>query len=50
GGARVYPLEAYRFAFFVCVLFVLGAALVAFLVKETRAQNIYHLLGKRYER
>ena len=44
GGARVYPLEAYRLAFSVCVLFVFGAALVAFLVKETRGQNIYHIL------
>jgi MFS family permease len=50
GGARVYPLEAYRFAFFVCALFVLGAALVVFLVKETHGQNIYHLLGKSHER
>ena len=48
-GARVYPLEAYRFAFFVCTLFVLGAALVAFLVKETHGQNIYHLLERRRE-
>ncbi len=44
GGARVYPLEAYRLAFSICALFVLGAALVALLVKETRGQNIYHLL------
>lgn len=43
-GARVYPLEAYRLAFSVCVLFVFGAALVALLVKETRGQNIYHIL------
>jgi MFS family permease len=50
GGARVYPLEAYRFAFFVCVLLVLGAALVALLVKETYGQNIYHLLERGRER
>lgn len=43
-GARVYPLEAYRLAFSVCVLFVFGAALAALLVKETRGQNIYHIL------
>ncbi|MBI4589494.1 MAG: MFS transporter [Candidatus Rokubacteria bacterium] len=44
GGARVYPLEAYRLAFAICALLVLGAALVAFLVKETRGQNIYDTL------
>lgn len=44
GGARVYPIEAYRFTFFICALFALGAALVALAVKETRGQNIYHTL------
>lgn len=46
GGARVYPLDAYRLAFAVCVLFALGAALVALGVKETRGQNIYHTLAR----
>jgi MFS family permease len=41
GGARVYPLAAYRFAFAICALFVLAAALVALRVKETRGRNIY---------
>ncbi len=45
GGARVYPLPAYRLAFFICALLLLGAALVALLVKETRCQNIYHTLA-----
>jgi MFS family permease len=47
GGARVYPLDAYRLAFSVCVLLALGAALVALWVKETRGQNIYHTLAPK---
>lgn len=44
GGARVYPLEAYRAAFGVCSGFVLATALLAFLIRETRCRNIYHEL------
>ncbi|MBI4610907.1 MAG: MFS transporter [Candidatus Rokubacteria bacterium] len=44
GGARVYPLSAYAAAFGVCGLFILAAALVALLVRETRCQNIYAML------
>jgi sugar phosphate permease len=43
-GARVYPLEAYRAAFLVCTLFVLVAAALSLLFRETRGQNIYHEL------
>jgi MFS family permease len=41
GGARVYPVEAYRAAFGVCALFVVGAFLLALFVRETRGVNIY---------
>ncbi len=43
-GARVYPLEAYRAAFLVCTLFVLAAAALSLLFRETRGRNIYHEL------
>ncbi|MBI3635473.1 MAG: MFS transporter [Candidatus Rokubacteria bacterium] len=41
GGARVYPLEAYRALFAVCGLFVLAAVLLSLLVRETRGENVY---------
>ncbi|HET7876728.1 MAG TPA: MFS transporter [Methylomirabilota bacterium] len=41
GGARVYPLDAYRAAFAVCAAFVLTAAGLSLLLKETRGENIY---------
>lgn len=47
GGARVYPLEAYRAAFAVCALLVLGALVLTLLVRETRGVNVYHELGRR---
>ena len=40
-GARSYPIEAYRAAFLACAGFVLGAALLSLLLKETRGRNIY---------
>jgi MFS family permease len=43
-GARVYPLTAYRLAFGLCALFMLAAAAVALLLRETRGANIYHQL------
>ena len=43
-GARVYPLEAYRAAFAVCAAFVLVAALMTLLFRETRGRNIYQQL------
>ena len=43
-GARVYPLVAYRLAFGLCALFMLAAAAVALLLRETRGANIYHQL------
>jgi sugar phosphate permease len=46
-GARVYPLEAYRAAFTACALFVLIAAALSLLLRETRGQNIYHQLYPR---
>jgi MFS family permease len=44
GGARVYPLESYQAAFWVCSGFVFAAALLAFLIRETHCRNIYHEL------
>ena len=46
-GARVYPADAYRAAFLVCVAFMVGAVLLALLVKETRGRNIYAELRRR---
>jgi MFS family permease len=42
GGARVYPVEAYRAAFTACAAFMLASALLSLLVKETRGENVYH--------
>jgi MFS family permease len=42
GGARVYPLEAYRRAFALCALSVLAAAAISLLMRETRGRNVYH--------
>jgi MFS family permease len=46
-GARVYPTDAYRAAFLVCVAFMVGAVLLALVVKETRCRNIYAGLRRR---
>lgn len=46
-GARVYPPEAYRAAFLVCVAFMVAAVLIGLAVKETRGRNIYAELGRR---
>lgn len=46
-GARLYPVAAYRTAFGLCAVFMLAAAALALLVRETRAANIYHMLGGR---
>lgn len=47
GGARSYPLPAYAAAFGVSGVFILAAALIALLVRETRCENIYGLLYPR---
>jgi len=46
-GARVYPVAAYASAFKVCAAFVLIAATLSLLLRETRGQNIYHELYPR---
>lgn len=43
-GARVYPAAAYTGAFKVCAAFVLIAAGLSLLLRETRGRNIYHEL------
>ena len=40
-GARAYPVEAYRAAFGACAAFVLAAALLSLLLRETRGVNVY---------
>ncbi len=40
-GARVYPVEAYAAAFGTCAAFVLAAALLSLLLRETRGRNVY---------
>lgn len=45
GGARVYPLEAYRSAFWVCALFVLASTLMTLLLRETRGRNVHDALS-----
>ena len=49
-GARVYPVVAYARAFEVCAAFALIAAAMSLLLRETRGQNIYHLLYPRASR
>jgi nitrate/nitrite transporter NarK len=41
GGARVYPVAAYRAVFGLCALFVLASALLTLLVRETYGRNVY---------
>ena len=41
GGARVYPLEAYRVAFALCAAMVLLAGLTSLTLRETRARNVW---------
>ncbi len=43
-GARVYPVGAYGAAFSVCAAFVLAAALLSLLLRETHGRNIYSQL------
>jgi sugar phosphate permease len=41
GGARAYPLEAYRAGFAVCGAFVLSATVLSLLLRETYARNVW---------
>ncbi|HEV8471385.1 MAG TPA: MFS transporter [Methylomirabilota bacterium] len=41
GGARAYPVPAYRAAFGVCAALVAGAALVSLLLRETHGRNVW---------
>jgi MFS family permease len=43
-GARVYPAAAYAGAFKLCAAFVLIAAVLSLLLRETHGRNIYHEL------
>ncbi|PWU18418.1 MAG: hypothetical protein C5B48_14775 [Candidatus Rokuibacteriota bacterium] len=46
GGARVYPLEAYRAAFGLCALSILASSLATFFLHETEGRNIYHEINQ----
>jgi MFS family permease len=41
GGARVYPVEAYRMAFVVCAALALGSAVFSLCLRETRGRNVW---------
>jgi hypothetical protein len=45
GGARAYPVEAYRAAFAICALFVLAATALSLLLRETRGRNVWSELA-----
>jgi MFS family permease len=45
GGARAYPVEAYRAAFAICAAFVLAAAGLSLLLRETRGRNVWSELA-----
>jgi len=46
GGARAYPLDAYRAAFAIRAAFVLGATLLSLLLRETRGRNVWQDLAQ----
>jgi MFS family permease len=41
GGARTYPVEAYRLSFGVSAVLILCASLTSFFFRETHGQNVY---------
>ena len=41
GGARVYPVEAYRVSFGASAILILCASLVSLFFRETRGRNVY---------
>jgi MFS family permease len=45
GGARAYPVEAYRAAFAICALLVLAATGLSLLLRETRGRNVWRELA-----
>jgi MFS family permease len=47
GGARVYPVEAYRVAFGACAALILAAVVLTLLMEETRGTNVYAELRRR---
>jgi hypothetical protein len=40
-GARVYPPDAYRAVFTVCLVLALGGLVATFFVTETRCRNVW---------
>jgi len=47
GGARVYPVEAYRASFTASAVLILCASLVSLVFRETRGENVYVERGRR---
>jgi MFS family permease len=45
GGARAYPVEAYRAAFAICALLVLAAVALSLLLRETWGRNVWKELA-----
>ena len=41
GGARIYPVEAYRLSFAVSAILILCASLTSLFFRETRGENVY---------
>jgi predicted MFS family arabinose efflux permease len=41
GGARVYPVEAYRASFAAAAILILCASLISLFFRETRGRNVY---------
>ena len=41
GGARVYPVEAYRASFAASAILILCASLISLFFRETRGRNVY---------
>jgi hypothetical protein len=41
GGARVYPVEAYRASFAASAILILCSSLISLCFRETRGENVY---------
>jgi sugar phosphate permease len=50
GGARSYPLDAYRASFTVCTALVLASAVISLAMRETGARNVHAELVARRAR
>jgi sugar phosphate permease len=46
GGTRLYPVDAYRAAFTICLVIALGALVAAALVTETRCRSVWRATAR----